>query len=93
MSTMPKERKEYLKQYQRDHIKRVPLNLQIEDYERMKNHIESRGETVNGFIKRAIAETIAHDIMSVAKINAKYKEDSKRLHVLKDFLLELLSSD
>lgn len=91
MSTMPKERKEYLKQYQRDHIKRIPLNVQKEEYERMKTHIESRGETVNGFIKRAINETIAHDILPAPQVNAKLKKDSETLHALKDILIDIIT--
>lgn len=42
-------------------IKRVPLDMQIPDYEELKAHAESRGETVNGFLKRAISETMERD--------------------------------
>lgn len=47
--------------YNAAHIKRVPLDLQKERYEEVKDHATSRGETVNGFIKRAIDETIVRD--------------------------------
>ena len=56
-----KNRSEYKLQYAREHLKRVPLDLQKKDYARLKNHADSRHETVNGFIKRAINETIDHD--------------------------------
>ena len=55
------KRKEYLYEYQREKLKRVPLDVQKEHYERIKVHAESRSETVNGFIKRAIDETMERD--------------------------------
>ena len=47
--------------YNANHLKRVPLDVQKEHYDRIKNHAEGRGETVNGFIKRAIDETMERD--------------------------------
>lgn len=47
--------------YNKEHLKRVPLDMQKTDYEILKQHVEKRGETVNGFIKRAITETITKD--------------------------------
>lgn len=47
--------------YKANNIKRVPLDMQKPDYERVKVFAESHGETVNGFIKRAIEEAIARD--------------------------------
>lgn len=47
--------------YRASKIKRVPLDMQIADYEKMKNHAEARGESVNGFIKRAIQEAMERD--------------------------------
>lgn len=54
-------KKAYNKQYAKDNIKRVPLNIQKTDYERIKEHAEQMNESINGFIKRAINETIAND--------------------------------
>lgn len=45
-------------EYAKKHLKRIPLDMQIEDYERLKAYTERTGETVNGFIKRAIRETM-----------------------------------
>ncbi len=42
-------------------IKRVPLDMQISDYDKVKAHAEAHNETVNGFIKRAIGETMERD--------------------------------
>lgn len=47
--------------YRANKIKRVPLDMQIADYEKLKSYSESRSESVNGFIKRAISETMARD--------------------------------
>lgn len=48
-------------QYKKDNMKRVPLDMQKTEYDEMKAHADSRGETVNGFIKRSIKETIERD--------------------------------
>lgn len=55
-------KKAYNKQYAKENIKRVPLNIQKTDYERIKEHAEQMNETVNGFIKRAINETMINDL-------------------------------
>ena len=47
--------------YNKEHVKRVPLDMQKTDYEILKQHVDARGESVNGFIKRAISETIERD--------------------------------
>lgn len=44
--------------YAKNHLKRVPLDLQLADYEKLKAAADSCGETVNGFIKKAITERI-----------------------------------
>lgn len=48
--------------YKERTYKRVPLDLRFEDYERIKEHAETMNETVNGFIKRAINETMLNDV-------------------------------
>lgn len=47
--------------YREKAIKRIPLDVPKADYERIKAHSEARGESVNGFVKRAISETIERD--------------------------------
>ena len=44
--------------YAKEHLKRVPLDLQLDEYARLKAYTERTGETVNGFIKRAIREAM-----------------------------------
>ena len=50
------DRTEYLLKYAKEKLKRVPLDLKKEDYERLKEAAEAEGMTVNGYIKAAIAE-------------------------------------
>ena len=40
---------------------RINLTVPKGDRERINHHAKARGETVNGFIKRAIAETMERD--------------------------------
>lgn len=47
--------------YHKTKLKRVPLDLPLEKYEQIKAHSQQSGESVNGFIKRAINETMERD--------------------------------
>ena len=47
--------------YKKENMKRIPLDVRIEEYEEIKDHTTKTNESVNGFIKRAIAETIKND--------------------------------
>lgn len=47
--------------YREKAIKRIPLDVPKADYETIKAHSEARGESVNGFVKRAISETMERD--------------------------------
>ena len=58
---MAKTRSEINIDYAKNNLKRIPLDVQKEHYKTIKAHAESRNETVNGFIKRAINETIVRD--------------------------------
>lgn len=55
------DRKDYLKNYHKEKIKRIPLDVPKEYYEEIKAHALSNSETVNGFIKRAISEAMQRD--------------------------------
>lgn len=61
MVKMSEERKEYLKNYQKTMVRRIPLNVSHDFYLKLQIHALSRGESINGFIKRAIAETIERE--------------------------------
>lgn len=58
---MAKTRSEINIEYAKRSLKRIPLDVQKEHYETIKAHAENQGETVNGFIKRAINETMERD--------------------------------
>lgn len=49
------------KKYWKERVRRIPLDMKPELYEQIKAHAVSRGESVNGFIKRAISETMERD--------------------------------
>lgn len=55
------DRKEYFINYKKEKLKRIPLDVPKEFYNKIKSHTETTSETVNGFIKRAIEETIKRD--------------------------------
>ncbi len=58
---LSENRKASMYRYAKDHLKRIPLDVQKGDFERIKAHADKRGETVNGFLKRAIMETMERD--------------------------------
>ena len=58
---MAKTRSEINMNYAKKNIKRIPFDVQKEHYEIIKAHAASRNETVNGFIKRAIDETMKRE--------------------------------
>lgn len=49
------------KKYREKNIKRVPLDMQITKYEEVQAYAKAHGESVNGFIKRAIDEAMERD--------------------------------
>ncbi len=55
------KKQKYDMEYAKTHLKRIPLDVQINKYEEIKKHAESKGESVNGFVKRAIDETMKRD--------------------------------
>lgn len=59
--SITEKRKESMYRYAKENLKRVPLDMQKSIYEEIKLHAESRKESVNGFIKRAISETLERD--------------------------------
>jgi uncharacterized protein (DUF1778 family) len=59
---MDEKRKDYLYQYARQNLKRVPLDVPKERYEVIKAAAEAAGESVNGYIKRAVYERMEQDM-------------------------------
>ena len=55
------DKTKYHNDYAKDKLKRIPLDVSKEKYDTIKNHADKNNESVNGFIKRAIDETIHRD--------------------------------
>ena len=51
--------------YNATHLKRVPLDLKLADYEELKQAAEIAGLSVNGFIKAAIKAAITAGAYSI----------------------------
>lgn len=58
MSKMSDERKQYLAQYQKEHLKRIPLDVKPEFFAAIREHARTRGLSVNSFIRLAIRNEI-----------------------------------
>jgi len=52
---------EYKNNWQKENVDRVNLTMAKGRKEIIKAHAEARGESVNGFINRAISETMERD--------------------------------
>lgn len=55
------KRKETMYEYARKNIKRIPLDVQKDQYERIRAAAERAGESVNGYIKKAVDERMERD--------------------------------
>lgn len=55
------KKKQYDLEYAKKNLKRIPLDVKIDKYNKIKAHAESQGESVNGFVKRSIDETMERD--------------------------------
>ena len=49
-----KAKRDYNTQYIKDNIKRIPLDVQKDKFEEIKAAADASGESVNGYIKRAV---------------------------------------
>lgn len=54
--SLSEQRKEYLYEYQKSKLKRIPLDVTREKYDEIAATAEHAGKSVNGFIKEAIDE-------------------------------------
>ena len=55
------KKKQYDIQYAKENLKRIPLDVPKATYEQIKAYAKAHGESVNGFIKRAINDTMERD--------------------------------
>lgn len=63
---MANNRNEYLYDYAKKNLKRIPLDVQKEKYDIIKAAADNAGESVNGYIKRAIDERLERDNINPA---------------------------
>lgn len=49
-----KTKSEYDMQYAKQNLKRIPLNVKKEKYEEIQTAATAAGESINGYIKKAI---------------------------------------
>lgn len=52
---------EYQRNYKKEKLKRVPLELPIEKYNEVKSAADNASESVNGYIKKAIEQRMKRD--------------------------------
>ena len=55
------KKKQYDLEYAKTHLKRIPLDVRLDKYNEIKTHADNQGESLNGFVKRAIDETMKRD--------------------------------
>lgn len=48
------DKKSYDIQYAKDKLKRIPFNVQKDYYDKLKSAADNAGESVNGYIKKAV---------------------------------------
>ena len=58
----PENKVKYNLEYAKKNLKRIPLDVQKEKYEEIKAAADLVGETVNGYIKKAIDERLQREI-------------------------------
>ena len=54
--------------YAKEHLKRIPLDVQLDEYAQIKAAADQAGESVNGFIKAAIRARLAADPVPAAPL-------------------------
>lgn len=67
--------KETQKKYNAKNIKRVPLDMQKTDYEKLSAYCKHEGESVNGFIKSLIAPYLEKGAEYLGKDRREEKPD------------------
>ena len=66
---------EYKNNWQKENVDRVNLTMPKGKKDTIKAHAEAQGESVNGFINRAIDETMERDNAAPAASEGPEKED------------------
>ena len=69
-------KKSYNADYIKQNIKRIPLDVQKEKYDEIKAAAEAAGESVNGFIKKAVDFRMTISPEDDAMLTEKYLKDA-----------------
>ena len=59
---MPTNRNEYMYDYAKKNLKRIPLDVQKEKYDQIKAAATAAGESVNRYIKTAVDRRIESEV-------------------------------
>lgn len=59
--TLSDKRKESMYSYAKANLKRIPLDVQKEKYEEIKTAATAAGESVNGYIKKAVDQRMERE--------------------------------
>ena len=62
-------------EYAKKNLKRIPLDVQKEKYDEIKAAAEAAGESVNGFIKKAVDLRMFISPEDAAALTEKYLQD------------------
>lgn len=54
-------KRKYIREYTKENIKRIPLEVSKAKYEEIKAEAQRLGESVNGYIKKAIDERMSKE--------------------------------
>lgn len=73
---MDEERKEYLKKYKKENLKRIELNVKSEDYEKIKLAAETDCVSVSRYIKALIEADLEKKENGIAYKIVKHKKDN-----------------
>lgn len=74
---MTEERKQYLKEYRKEKLKRIPLDVSLDFYNELKEHADREKRSVNGFLKTAATYYMFHldSWKSKTKLQFERKKD------------------
>lgn len=56
--TYNENKRKYNDKYKKEHMKRIPLDVQKSKYEEIKSAADNSGESINGYIKTAIDQRL-----------------------------------
>ena len=69
--TYNQKQKEYTIKYAREKLKRIPLDVQLTDYETIRKAAAAQNESINGYIKKAIFTRRQSDTLLIEQFQDK----------------------